>query len=174
MRTGITGIHRADSLKEEWLTPPHILAALGSFDLDPCAACHQPWPTARQHFTIIDDGLKRVWRGRVWCNPPYGKQTTHWLKRLADHGNGIALTFARTETVMFFEQIWGKANALLFIEGRLHFHHANGGRAKLNAGGPSVLVAYGRDNVECLRACEIRGQFIELARNNGPAHTAAP
>ena len=25
-----------------WLTPPHMIAALGPFDLDPCAAVDQP------------------------------------------------------------------------------------------------------------------------------------
>ena len=31
---------------EVWITPPWILRALGPFDLDPCAADQQPWPTA--------------------------------------------------------------------------------------------------------------------------------
>lgn len=29
--------------KEEWLTPPYILEALGGFDLDPCAPEFRPW-----------------------------------------------------------------------------------------------------------------------------------
>lgn len=37
----------------EWLTPPSIIAALGEFDLDPCAprAAVRPWNTAYRHFT---------------------------------------------------------------------------------------------------------------------------
>jgi ParB family chromosome partitioning protein len=54
----------------EWLTPPFILKALGKFDLDPCASLQQPSKTATRQFTILDDGLNKVWSGRVWLNPP--------------------------------------------------------------------------------------------------------
>ncbi len=39
-------------------------------------------------------------------NPPYGEQTERWLAKLAKHGNGIALVYARTETKMFFDSVW--------------------------------------------------------------------
>ncbi|WP_223160903.1 phage N-6-adenine-methyltransferase [Salinicola aestuarinus] len=87
--------------KDEWLTPPSILEALGSFDLDPCSPVERPWDTASEHLTLHDDGLSAAWRGRVWLNPPYGRETGLWLEKLAEHGDGIALVFARTETEMF-------------------------------------------------------------------------
>lgn len=152
----------AKMMKDEWLTPPEILTALGEFDLDPCAPVARPWDTAKHHYTVLDDGLKRDWQGRVWCNPPYGRETEKWLARLADHGDGIALIFARTETRMFFSQVWPKARGVLFIEGRLHFHHVDGTRAAANSGAPSVLVAYGDDNAACLQGCGIPGQFVAL------------
>jgi len=164
MSTGMTGIHRATAFKEEWLTPPSILQELGYFNLDPCAAINQPWSTARTQYTIKDDGLKQDWIGRVWLNPPYGLKAAQWLARLADHGNGIALIFARTETKMFFEQVWGKADALLFLKGRINFHHINGKRAIRNAGAPSVLVAYGINNAGKLRNSGIDGKFIRLEK----------
>lgn len=49
--------------KDEWLTPPDILKALGPFDLDPCAPINPPWPMAANHFTILDNGLAREWGG---------------------------------------------------------------------------------------------------------------
>ncbi|MCB1504501.1 MAG: hypothetical protein KDJ47_05950 [Hyphomicrobiaceae bacterium] len=156
--------HSARMLKDEWLTPPEILGALGQFDLDPCAPVSRPWDTAERHYTMLDDGLKQDWRGRVWCNPPYGRDTERWLSRLADHGNGIALIFARTETKMFFSQVWPKAHGVLFVEGRLHFHHVDGTRAAANSGAPSVLVAYGCENADCLRKCGISGQFVALRK----------
>jgi hypothetical protein len=137
-------------LNDEWLTPPQVIHALGEFDLDPCAPIKRPWDMAREHYTIMDNGLAKPWNGRVWLNPPYGQETGKWLARLADHGNGIALVFARTETRMFFEHVWPKADAVLFIDGRLHFHHADGTRAAANSGGPSVLIAYGLANVIAL------------------------
>lgn len=159
------GHQSAAMLKDEWLTPPHILQALGQFDLDPCAphASRRPWDTASKHYSIEDNGLAQPWHGRVWCNPPYGLEAAKWLARLADHGNGIALIFARTETRMFFDHVWPKADALLFIEGRLHFHHVDGTRAAANSGAPSVLVAYGSNNADVLQSCGISGQYVSLA-----------
>lgn len=154
--------HSANTGKDEWLTPPGILQALGDFDLDPCSPVNRPWPTAREHYTILDNGLKKPWFGRVWCNPPYGSATGIWLGRLADHGNGIALIFARTETEMFFSQVWTRAQAILFIQGRLYFYHVTGEQAAANSGGPSVLVAYGSANVETLESCTIPGKLVRL------------
>jgi hypothetical protein len=146
--------------KDEWLTPPHILAALGPFDLDPCSPIARPWPTAANHYTIEDDGLTKPWAGRVWLNPPYGQEAKRWLARLADHGDGVALIFARTETEMFVEHVWNRADALLFLFGRLHFHHVNGSRAAANSGAPSVLIAYGSRNVHALGKCSLPGAFL--------------
>lgn len=162
MRKGMSG-HQSTKIKtDEWLTPPELKINLGQFDLDPCSPINRPWNTAAKHYNILDDGLKQKWKGRVWCNPPYGSQTGLWLEKLAEHGNGTALIFARTETRMWFKYIWGNADSLLFIEGRLNFYHADGERAKRNAGAPSVLVAYGRNNSRLLRASGINGKFIKL------------
>lgn len=162
MRKGIGSHQSAKMKKDEWLTPPEILKSLGSFDLDPCSPIDRPWSTAKNHFTIEDDGLSKNWNGRVWCNPPYGLEAKKWLNKLADHGNGLALIFARTETKMFFESVWNKADAILFIKGRLYFHHVDGTKAKANAGAPSCLIAYGANNVEILKSCKIAGSFIPL------------
>lgn len=159
----IGGHQSGKMLKDEWLTPPDILHGIGcKFDLDPCAPINRPWATASTHFTIEDDGLRRKWYGRVWCNPPYGRETGKWLSKLADHGSGFALVFARTETKMFFKEVWNRATALLFVEGRLHFHHSSGERAKANAGAPSVIIAYGAEESRILQGCKIKGMYISL------------
>lgn len=130
-----------------WLTPPEIVQALGPFDLDPCAApSPRPWPTAKRHIELPEDGLNAKWKGRVWCNPPFGPHTAGWLYRMAEHGNGIALVFARTDTTMFRDYVWPYADAVMFLHGRPHFHRPDGTRAKGNSGGPICLVAYGADN----------------------------
>ncbi len=165
------GHHSAAMGKDEWLTPPGIIEALGPFDLDPCAPVNRPWNTAAKHYTILDDGLSKPWEGRVWCNPPYGLEADRWLARMADHNNGIALIFARTETEMFFERVWKRADAVLFLRGRLYFHHVNGDRAKANAGAPSVLVAYGAGFAAVLDGCNLLGEFVPLRVNGeGAAH----
>jgi len=147
--------------KDEWLTPPEIIGALGRFDLDPCAPVIRPWDTAKQHYNIFDNGLIKTWYGRVWLNPPYGTATSKWLARMADHGNGIVLIFSRVETRMFFDYIWNRADAVLFIRGRLSFYDANGNKGG-TAGAPSCLVSYGAENTTALENSGIAGKLIIL------------
>jgi len=160
-RKSLSGHQSARMKNDEWLTPPEILKPLGDFVLDPCAPIKRPWPTALHHFTIAEDGLSKEWTGRVWCNPPFGSEAAKWLAKLAEHGNGIALIPARTETRMFFEHVWPKATAVCFVKGRPHFHYVDGTRAPFNSGAPICLVAYGIENAETLKAANL-GQTITL------------
>lgn len=156
---------RPTAVTHVWLTPPEILSRLGEFDLDPCAAPEpRPWPTARRHITLPDCGLTAEWEGRVWCNPPFGSYTGQWLGRMAMHGNGIALAFARTDTAMFHEWVFKRSDAVMFLQRRPHFHLPDGTRAKGNSGGSICLIAYGRDNAEALRRSGIEGVVLETSR----------
>ena len=160
------GHQSASMITDTWLTPPELLAKLGEFDLDPCAAPEpRPWPTAKTHYTLPTDGLAAPWFGRVWLNPPYSREAVKWLRKMAAHNTGTALVFARTETSWFVETVWKRAAGVLFLHGRLHFHHADGTRAKANAGAPSCLVAYGAPDAEILRRADIDGTFVRLDSN---------
>lgn len=162
-KTGMASHERAIGGKDEWLTPPWIVDKLGPFDLDPCAPTNPPWRTAATHFNAADDGLAQEWWGRVWLNPPYGPDTFRWLKRLALHGNGIALLFARTETEAWHEWVWPHATSMLFLKGRLAFHHVDGRPSRTaHAGAPSVLVAYGWQNDDKLFTMQAHGYFVRL------------
>lgn len=158
--------HSAKAQSVDWFTPPFVIEALGgpeAFDLDPATSSAAPFQTARNIFTRVDNGLMRPWFGRVWLNPPYTNAELHaFMRKLADHGQGTALIFARTETQAFFETVWRRASGLLFLEGRLHFHHPDGTRAPANAGAPSVLCAYGADDADILAAAKLDGQFVPL------------
>jgi len=157
------GTHQSACMqKDEWLTPKNIIDDLGVFDLDVCAPIVRPWDTAREHYTKENDGLSQCWNGYVWCNPPYGRETGKWLSKMSTHDMGIALIFARTDTKMFFEHVWNSASSLLFVEGRLFFHHVDGKRARSNSGAPSVLVAYGSYATKRLFESGINGKFISL------------
>ena len=152
---------KTETGKDEWLTPPELIKALGKFDLDPCSPIKRPWNTAKHHYNINDNGLLMPWEGRVFCNPPYGNQAVKWLEKCALHDNAIALTFARTETRMFFSCVWEKATAILFIKGRIKFYHVTGEQGN-SAGAPSVLIAYGEENAEILKNCPIKGKFLRI------------
>lgn len=157
------GSHQSHKMiKDEWLTPPSILERLGHFDLDPCAPLNPPWKFADKHYTVLDNGLAQEWEGRVWCNPPYGRSTGKWLDKCSVHKNATALVFARTETKDWIDYVWKKADSILFIFGRLYFHHVDGSRAKSNSGAPSALISYDKDNTEILEQSGIEGKLVKL------------
>ena len=92
---------------------------------------------------------------------------------------------------MFHRSVWECADAVFFFEKRLHFHYVDAsdpnhclkggahtmlprpdnpqrewctkcGVADCNAGGPSVLAAYGEQNAISLRESGLNGKYIEL------------
>ena len=74
---------------------------------------------------------------------------------------GIAFLFARTETEMFHLYVWPYAHSVLFLRGRVSFHKPDG-TVKGNAGGPSVLIAYGDEADSRLATCGIPGIYVSL------------
>ena len=135
----------------EWYTPPEIFEALGvSFDLDPCSpiAGPVPWVPARRFLSARENGLAVPWSGRVWLNPPYGPLTPRFLHRLAEHGDGIALVFSRTET-RWFQATAPRADAICFLRDRVSFIRQDGTRNPAGkTGSGSLLFAFGE---ECAR-----------------------
>ena len=158
-----TGGDGSKATTHDWLTPLWVLKPLGAFDVDPCASQTQPWQTAETQFTIVDDGLARDWVGRVWCNPPYGDKAEKFLKRMSEHGNGIVLIFARTETKAFQKYCFERADGMLFLNKRVQFCLPDGTLPKTGgAGAPSVLIAYGANNVKALRDSNLGGYIVDL------------
>lgn len=136
----------------DWYTPPEVFQALGlRFDLDPCAPPppQAAWIPAEARYCLPVDGLARPWFGRVWLNPPYATQTARWIGKLADHGDGIALTFVRSDTP-WWQAAAARASAVCFISGRVNFIDGTGARRQRSrAGAPSCLLAFG---IECGQA----------------------
>jgi hypothetical protein len=163
---GMGGHQTAGKGEAIWLTPPALVEKLGPFDLDPCFSEPRPWATAAEHYGPDAagglGGLHAPWRGMVWCNPPYDQEAGAWLARCAEHGRALALIFARTETEQWHRQVWERASAVFFFEGRLTFHHPTGARAAANGGAPSALVAYGQEAVQRITQARLRGRMIQL------------
>jgi hypothetical protein len=155
----------------EWFTPPEIFEALGlTFDLDPAAPPGGvPWVPARRHFSVLEDGLAQPWLGRVWLNPPYDGQVDRWLARLAAHGDGLALAFARTDA-RWWQQRAPAATAVCFVAGRLAFVPGGGQPGGWTAGAPSALLAYGVPCAPALAASGL-GQTLVIPRSGGEAST---
>lgn len=155
------------------ITPQWILEPIGQFDLDPCTPPVMPWTTARQRYTESDNGLLQPWFGRVWFNPPYS-EIEPWMQRMVAHGNGIGLTFARTETEWFDRFVWTQADSILFLKGRIYFHDCHGQRARINSPAPSVLIAYGENNTDRLDSCGLPGKHMLLNRMPVVVITVSP
>lgn len=127
-----------------WLTPKYIIDELGPFDLDPCAApLPRPWDTAKTMISLPNDGLSIIWANCVWLNPPYGKEIKRWLDKLYNHGWGIALVFARTDTI-WWQEHFKKSDHVFLFKGRIKFHKHDGSLST-NAGHGSCLFFYGMD-----------------------------
>lgn len=129
----------------EWYTPPSLFDALRlDFDLDPASpgAAVVPWVPAARHLTRAEDGLAHDWTGRVWLNPPYGRDLPDFVWRMVKHGDGMLLVAARTET-QWFQYAAKHAAVVTFLRDRLHFIRADGLQARSSFA--SALLAYGND-----------------------------
>lgn len=153
-----------------WLTPPHIVKALGPFDLDPCYLPKEerPWDTAKNHFSEKENGLIQPWEGRVWLNPPYGRETPKWVKRMSEHSNGIVLVFARVETKWFHDYIWKHASAIFFPQGRIGFCFPSGECTK-GSTAASCFASFDKYYHDMINANKLRefsqnfkGRYVDL------------
>ena len=158
----------------DWYTPKWIFDRLAlKFDVDPCQPCTPiPWIPAAKTYSIKDDGLLQPWGGLVWLNPPYGKQTPNWLAKMHEHRNGVALVFARTDC-RWFHDYCAKADAILFLAGRVRFVDGLGATCGNGAGCGSMLVAWGATAVSALQGMADCGHLIFNNRGDTAARDAA-
>lgn len=141
---------KADALysskTDEWETPQDFFDELNRefcFTLDACARPENA--KCESYYTPEQDGLSQPWPGRVWCNPPYGREISRWLNKAAEEIRRSAdvivmLIPARTDTRWFHEYVYNKPVVeIRFVKGRLKF-----GGAEYNAPFPSMIVIFRR------------------------------
>ena len=157
-----TTFEKTENSTDEWYTPIEIIESLGKFDLDPCAPEKPLWRTAATMYDKNVDGLKQVWSGRVWLNPPYSRPLIeHFVKRMAEHNNGIALLFNRCDSKMFKDVVLEKATAIKFLKERIKFYRKDGTRGAQPRSG-NILIAFGERNAEILKNNDLPGKFIRI------------
>lgn len=146
----------------EWYTPSYIIEALGGkFDLDPCAPKNE-WHTAKTCYTEEDNGLILPWEGEVFLNPPYSRpEVDLFMRRMAEHANGIALLYARVGNDIFFNHVWNHATSVVFLRKRIHFLDTEM-RESGAPGADSALIAYGYRSDVRLRNLKLEGKYIRL------------
>lgn len=162
-----TSFERSAKATDEWYTPKYVIDALGEFDLDPCAAVNPLFQTAKVTYNINDDGLSKDWKGRVFLNPPYSRPLIEkFVKKMAEHNNGIALLFNRCDNKMFHEIIFKTAAGMKFLRKRIRFLRPDGTPGD-SPGRGSVLIAWGVENAKILRGCELEGKYVNLNSSFG-------
>jgi site-specific DNA-methyltransferase (adenine-specific) len=127
----------------EWETPQPLFGKLswayGGFDLDACATPQNA--KCPRCFTKAEDGLAQKWEGKVFCNPPYGREIGKWVKKAWESSEEGALVVcllpARTDTLWW--QTYVTRGHVYFIKGRLKF-----GNAQNSAPFPSAIVTFGK------------------------------
>lgn len=127
-----------------WATPQHVFDKYDSifhFETDVCAISENA--KCKKFYTPEQDGLKQEWTGVCWCNPPYGKQIKHWVKKAAtSKATVVMLLPARTDAGWFHDYCvpFGKIE---FIRGRIKFSgHQH------NAPFPSMIVVFDNREVD--------------------------
>lgn len=153
-------LHHSLNDKNITLTPISLIEKLGKFDLDPCGLTWHK--TAKKIISLPDDGLSIDWVGRVWLNPPYSNPKP-FIKKLSEHGNGIALVLNSTDTEWFQEYGLKKANSVYFLKGRPKFTRMDMTPVSIMRG--VVLFAYGNYNSEmlkCMSPCDLDGYHVNL------------
>jgi phage N-6-adenine-methyltransferase len=124
----------------EWYTPVRYIEmarrVMGAIDLDPCSSAQANATIRAAIFYDKDsDGLKHLWHGRVWMNPPYSKATKAFVKKLLfEHRCGhveqaIMLLSVNTIDRSWFNPLWQ------FV---LCFHY---GRVKFDSPDPGVEIS---------------------------------
>lgn len=129
------------SASDNWATPQDFFDELDSefgFTLDVCASSANA--KCKMYYTKEDNGLEQDWAGIVWCNPPYGREISKWIKKGFETGQKghtvVMLIPARTDTAYWHDYVMH--GQIRFIRGRLKF-----GGHKNSAPFPSAVVIFG-------------------------------
>lgn len=164
------------SATNEWYTPPEYVEAaralMGGIDLDPasCATANET-VQAERFFTAKDDGLSQEWAGRVWMNPPYGKEDGksnqgRWTARLIEQYEACAIDQAvflvnATTDRAWFKPLW--SYPICFVDQRIQFLDPNGNRQTSPTHGNALVYLGPRID----RFVEIFSQFGQVVVPDG-------
>ena len=125
---------------QNWETPLKLFRLLDAefgFELDVCATpanakCHS-------FFSPETDGLRQMWRGVCWMNPPYGAAIGAWMAKAyqssLEGAMVVCLVPSRTDTKWWHE--FAMRGELRFLQGRVSFGNGEG-----TAPFPSAIVIF--------------------------------
>lgn len=144
------------SVSNEWYTPSEYIQVahglMGGIDTDPASNdIANRVIQATTYYTIETNGFDKPWRGRVWLNPPYGREDgdsnqERWSARLiAQYTEGIT-----TEAILlvnavtdrkWFQPLWNYP--ICFVRERIRFYDESGESGQPTHG--NVFVYFGNN-----------------------------
>jgi len=150
--------------EKDWATPPKFCEVLYQFDsvvLDPCSNEHsvlrskERWTLDKKYTSngkVVskspDDTFTTPWplNGLVYCNPPYGKESDPFLKKMVEESKRgveiIALVPARVDAIRWHK--WAEqADIVLFWKGRISFINPATGKPQAGTKFPSAVLYWG-------------------------------
>lgn len=157
---------------DEFFTPPDeiefVREFLGYIDLDP-ASCEEANKIvkARRCYTKEDNGLVLPWVGKVFCNPPYSRESisnfaNRFLHERGRMQEGVLLVNSNTSS-SWFQTLMTKADAVCFCGSTTRFS------SRISfVGGPhgaraaSAYFYCGSDSWGFCRHFSARGHVIKL------------
>jgi phage N-6-adenine-methyltransferase len=150
------------SERQDWETPTDLFQCLDAefgFELDVCATSANAKCSA--FFSPEVDGLRRLWRGVCWMNPPYGSAIRSWMAKAyqssLEGATVVCLVPARTDTRWWHD--FAMRGEIRFLRGRVHF-----GNGKNSAPFPSAIVVF--------RPKQYLSTAVACLRTNGKRHRA--
>lgn len=122
------------SKSSEYGTPIELYQKLNkifNFGLDPCTTEDNPLGTGI-YFTKEHDGLSYPWNRNVFCNPPFGKGVSEWIKKMNKESSDynreyvyVMLLPAKMDTKWMQDLIMNQMDdihsCIYFLKGRLKF-----------------------------------------------------
>lgn len=110
---------------------------LYNFDIDVCATSENA--KCKKFFTKEDDGLRQVWSGSCWMNPPYGREIGKWIAKAysssIEGATVVCLVPARTDTAWWHD--YAMKGKIEFLRGRIKFSNCDN-----PAPFPSAIVVF--------------------------------
>jgi hypothetical protein len=130
--------HIATAKSTDWCTPAWLVDlvhdVLEHVDLDPCSNAQSVVGAHYNYFapgeappSQGEDGLAHYWFGRVYVNPPYGRDLPAWVRHAVQeyacgHAEAILMLIpANVDTRVWQDLIFPRAARIAFLAGRVRF-----------------------------------------------------
>ena len=157
----------------EWYTPKKYIdiatKIMGKIDLDPASTSEaNKIVKADLFYTEQENGLKQIWKGKIWMNPPYasnliGKFIDKLVESVLSEMVTEAMVLVNNATdTKWFANLAKISSFLCFPTGRVKFWHPNKESIPLQG----QCIAYIGNNESFYKECTELGIVVKVIHND--------